>query len=134
MDSPAPAMPSPLNTPTAATAINIFVAALVIAGVMLILSLLVPFPSTESAREVVQMVPISGAKPYGTRGLMVPLPPPSEEVSGLVTDGWTLDLPDNNDHPVQCRHKRSPTTPHIPPPANWQGETRPRGEKRFAML
>jgi hypothetical protein len=105
MDSPAPAMPSPLNTPTAATAINIFVAALLIAGVMLILSLLIPFPSTESAREVVQIVPVSGAKPYGTRGLMVPLPPPSEEVSGLVTDGWTLDLPDNNDHPVQCRHK-----------------------------
>lgn len=35
----------------------------------------------------------------------MPLPSPSDEVSALVSDGWTLDLPDNNEHPVQYRHK-----------------------------
>ncbi len=105
MDSPATEIPTTRNTPTAATAITIFATALVIAGVLIILSLLRPSPSIESVREISQVVPIAGAKKYGTRGFMVPLPPPSDEVSALVSDGWTLDLPDNNERPVQCRHK-----------------------------
>ena len=74
-------------------------------GVTQILALLGPSAFTEAVREITQVVPTEGANTYGTRGIRVPLPAPNEEVNALVTDGWILDLPDNNDHPFRCRNK-----------------------------
>jgi hypothetical protein len=87
------------------TVITIIAAALVMAGVTILLVLIIPSGSVEAAQEVTQVVPTGGMNTYGTRGIRVPLPAPSEAVNALVHDGWTLDLPDNNDHPYRCRHK-----------------------------
>ncbi len=89
----------------APTVLTIVAAALFIAGLTLLLALLRPSPFTEVTKEVTQVVPTGGMNTYGTRGIRVPLPAPSEAVNALVHDGWTLDLPDNNDHPYRCRHK-----------------------------
>jgi hypothetical protein len=75
------------------------------AGSTLILALLGSSAFTESVREVSQVVPAEGAITHGTRGIRLPLPAPNEEVNELVKDGWILDLPNNNEQPVQCRHK-----------------------------
>jgi len=87
------------------TAITIIAAALMMAGVTILLVLIIPSETVETAQEVTQVVPTGGMNTYGTRGIRVPLPAPSEAVNALVHDGWTLDLPDNNDHPYRCRHK-----------------------------
>jgi hypothetical protein len=92
-------------SPMSPTAITLVAAALVMAGVTILLVLIIPSGSVETAQEVTQVVPTGGMNTYGTRGIRVPLPAPSEAVNALVHDGWTLDLPDNNDHPYRCRHK-----------------------------
>ncbi len=92
-------------SPASTTVITIVTAALVMAGVTILIVLIIPSGSVETAQEVTQVVPTGGMNTYGTRGIRVPLPAPSEAVNALVHDGWTLDLPDNNDHPYRCRHK-----------------------------
>lgn len=92
-------------SPISPTTLTIISAALVMAGVTILLVLIIPSGSVETAQEVTQTVPTGGSNTYGTHGIRVPLPAPSEAVNALVHDGWTLDLPDNNEYPYRCRHK-----------------------------
>ena len=87
------------------TVTTIIFAAFLTAGAILILALLGPTTFIESERVISQSVPTEIVSTYGKQGIGVPLPVPSEEVNALVRDGWSLDLPDNIEHPARCRHK-----------------------------
>ena len=87
------------------TVTTIIFAAFLTAGAILILALLGPTTFIESERVISQSIPTEIVSTYGKQGIGVPLPVPSEEVNALVRDGWSLDLPDNIEHPARCRHK-----------------------------